>query len=344
MKKFLGVLLILVLALSACGRPAVKESNTDQNAEGTDGEKFKIRIAHLVKDEVSGARALVSMKEKIEERSDGKVEVEIFSNGKLFGSDREAIEAVQLGNVEMTVAALAPIVSFNDKFMVFDLPFLFKSKEAAYSALDGELGQSLLDSLEANSLKGIAYAENGFRHMTNNKRPIETPDDLKGLKMRTLENPLHTDTFKAFGANASPFSFGELYTALQQNTYDAMEAPISLIYTNKFYEVQKYLTLSGHVYAPGIMVMNNDFFNSMPEDLQTIVLEEAEKAKVLGRELGAEEEVIFFDKLKEEGIKVNELSDEQKEVFREKAKPVYDKYVPKIGQELVDKALDANKE
>ena len=268
--------------------------------------------------------------------------MEIYPNGSLFGSDREAIEAVQLGNVEMTIPAVAPLASFNKKFMVFDLPFIFDDNEAAYKALDGELGQGLLEDLEKNDLKGLVFAENGFRHMSNHKGPITSPADLKGMKFRTLENPVHTETFKAFGANASPFSFGELYTALQQGTYDAMESPISLYYTNKFYEVQEYLTLTRHVYAATILLMNNDFYNKLPEDLQELVVKTSEEYRTEQREIAQKQDVEFLEKLKEKGMKVNEITPEQKDVFREATKVVYDKFTSEIGEELVEQAKAAN--
>ena len=340
MKKLLVLLSVLVLVLAACGRPATNVSKGDNGEE--DQEVFTIRIAHLVPEEQSTHIAAVSFKEKLEKESNGRLKVEIYPNGSLFGSDREAIEAVQLGNVEMTIPAVAPLASFNKKFMVFDLPFIFDDNEAAYKALDGELGQGLLKDLEKNDLKGLVFAENGFRNMSNHKGPITSPADLKGIKFRTLENPVHTDTFKAFGANASPFSFGELYTALQQGTYDAMESPISLYYTNKFYEVQEYLTLTRHVYAATILLMNNDFYTKLPEDLQEIVVKTSEEYRTEQREIAQKQDVEFLEKLKEKGMKVNEITPEQKDVFREATKVVYDKFTTEIGEELVEQAKAAN--
>lgn len=340
MKKLLVLLSILALVLAACGRPSTDVSKGDNGEE--DQEVFTIRIAHLVPEEQSSHVAAVTFKEKLEKESNGRLKVEIYPNGSLFGSDREAIEAVQLGNVEMTIPAVAPLASFNKKFMVFDLPFIFDDNEAAYKALDGELGQGLLKDLEKNSLKGLVFAENGFRNMSNHKGPITSPADLKGLKFRTLENPVHTDTFKAFGANASPFSFGELYTALQQGTYDAMESPISLYYTNKFYEVQEYLTLTRHVYAATILLMNNDFYNKLPEDLQELVVKTSEEYRTEQREIAQQQDVEFLEKLKEKGMKVNEITPEQKDVFREATKVVYDKFTSEIGEELVEQAKAAN--
>jgi len=341
MKKLLLVFIALTLILAACGRP---ESNGGSSStSGKEGdESYTIRISYLVPEEQSSHIAAETLKEKLESESDGRLKVELYPNGQLYASDREAIEAVQLGNIEMTIPAVAPLASFNEKFMVFDLPFLFNNNEAAYKALDGELGQQLLDDLENNDLKGLVFGENGFRHMSNNNGPVESPSDLEGLKLRTLENPLHTDTFKAFGANASPFAFGELYTALQQKTYDAMECPISLYYTNKFYEVQDYLTLTGHVYAATILLMNNNFYNELPEDLQALVMEASEEYRTEQRKLAQEQDVEFLTKLEESGMKVNDLTEEQRNAFREAAKSVYDQYVPQIGEDLVNKALEAN--
>jgi C4-dicarboxylate-binding protein DctP len=336
MKKYLILLLMAVVMMAACGRPS-----TSSGSEGGD-ETYTIRIAHLVPEEQSSHIAAVTFKEKLEKESDGRIKVELYPNGQLYGSDREAIEAVQLGNIEMTIPAVAPLASFNEKFMVFDLPFLFNNHEAAYKALDGELGQELMKDLEKNDIKGFVFGENGFRHMSNNKGPIERPADIEGQKFRTLENPLHTDTFKAFGANASPFAFGELYTALQQGTYDAMECPVSLYYTNKFYEVQDYLSMTGHVYAATALLMNNDYYNDLPEDLQKLVTEASEEYREEQRGLAQKQDVEFLNKLKESGMKVNELTDEQRGKFREAASSVYDKYVDRIGQDLVDKALEAN--
>lgn len=340
MKKLLGLLLIGVFILSACGRP---DSGTTTTEDGEVGEDtYKLRLAHLVPEEQSSHVAAVAFKEKVESESDGRLIVELYPNGQLYGSDREAIEAVQLGNIEMTIPAVAAMASFNEKFQVFDLPFLFNNNEAAYKALDGELGQELMADLENNDLKGLVFGENGFRHVSNNEGPIESPEDMEGLKMRTLESPLHTDTFNAFGANASPFAFGELYTALQQGTYDAMDCPISLYYTNKFYEVQDYLTLTGHVYAATALLVNNDVFNNLPEDLQEIMTEAAEEFRTEQRKLAQQQDGEFLEKIKSEGMQVNDLTDEQRNEFREAAKSVYTKYEDQIGKELIDQALAAN--
>ncbi|MBM7096928.1 DctP family TRAP transporter solute-binding subunit [Bacillus sp. H-16] len=333
-KASLGLLTAgLAAMMVACG----------EESSGAQEDVYEIRVAHLVNEEQSTHVALESFKERVEERSDGQLKVEAYPNGSLYGSDREAIEAVQMGNLEMTIPAVAPLSGFNSSFMVFDLPFLFETKEAAYSALDGELGQGLIEDLEQNGFKGLAFGENGFRHITNNDKPVETPEDLQGMRLRTMENPVHTASFRSLGADASPFAFGELYTALQQGTYDAMESPISLVYTSKFHEVQEYLTLSDHFYAATILLMNNDFFNELPEDLQEIVVEESENYRDEQRKIADAQDEEWLELLQNDhNMQVNELSPEQKEAFVEATQSVYDDFEEEIGADLIELARQAN--
>ncbi|WP_078410324.1 TRAP transporter substrate-binding protein [Priestia abyssalis] len=339
MKKWLLVLVTCMLMLAtACG----KRDAASNGGSKEEGDTYTMRIAYLPPEQQSTHIAAEKFKETVEKNSNGRIEVQLYPNATLFASDREAIEAVQLGNVEATIPAAPAVVGFNKKFMVFDLPFLFDTRENAFKAMDGELGQGLMKDLESNGFKGLTFAENGYRHVSNNRGPITKPEDMKGLKMRTLENPLHTETFNAFGANASPFAFGELYTALQQNTFDAMDCPISIYETNKFYEVQKYLTLTGHVYSATILLANLDFYNSLPEDLQKVLDEASVQFRDDQRKLSAEQDAEFLEGLKEKGMQINELTPEQKAKFREAAQPIYDKFVPEIGEDLVEQAKKAN--
>lgn len=333
MRNFSFLVLITVLILSACGRP-----NTDEQT----GQKT-IRLAHLVNPTQSTHIMSEEFKEQIEEESDGRLKVELYPSGSLFPSDREAIEAVQLGNVEMTIPALASVSGFDQDFMILDLPYLFEDTEEAYSVLDGPFGQGLLDGLEDVNIKGLVYGENGFRHITNNLHPVYTPDDIEGQKMRTLESPVHADVFNAFGANASPFAFGEMYSTLQQGTYDAMESPIALMYTSNLYEVQQYMSLTSHVYMPVALLMNNDFYESLEPDLQEIVMDAAEDYREDQRILSQEQNEEYMEEMVEAGLQVNDLTDEEKQAFSEKAEPVYDKYEEMLGSELfneLDRAVE----
>jgi len=333
MRNISFLVLITVLILSACGRPNIDEQT---------GQKT-IRIAHLVNPTQSTHIMSEEFKEQVEEESDGRLKVELYPSGSLFPSDREAIEAVQLGNVEMTIPALASFSGFDQDFMILDLPYLFEDTEEAYSVLDGPFGQGLLDGLEDVNIKGLVYGENGFRHITNNLQPVHTPEDIEGQKMRTLESPVHADVFNAFGANASPFAFGEMYSTLQQGTYDAMESPIALMYTSNLYEVQQYMSLTSHVYMPVALLMNNDFYESLEPDLQEIVMDAAEDYRENQRILSQEQNEEYMQEMVEAGLQVNDLTDEEKQAFSEKAEPVYDKYEEMLGPELfneLDRAVE----
>lgn len=332
MKKYVLLMAVITLLLSSCGRP---------DANGED-DVITIRLAHLVSEVHSSHIAAEKFAEQLETESDGRLNVELYPNGSLFPSDREAVESVQLGNVEMTIPALATVSSFNKKFRLFDLPYLFEDYEHVYNTLDGEIGQSLLDDLEKNNLKGLVYGENGFRHIINDRQPIEKPSDLEGLKLRTLESPVQTAVFNAFGANASPFAFGEMYTALQQGTYDAMEAPVTLVHLAKFNDVQQYLSMTSHIYMPTVLLMNNEFFEGLPADLQDIVLEASKDFRDNQRQLAREQDEKWLVELKKSGMEINELSPEQLDAFRKASLPVYDKYKDQIGEGTIREILKSN--
>lgn len=303
---------------------------------------YTIKMAYVVPETQSTHIAAAEVfKPYVEEASEGRIKVELYPNGQL-GGDRQAIESVQLGTVHMTIPAVAVLSGFEPKFQVFDLPFVFKSKEAAYKALDGELGDRLAALLIPLGMRNLAFAENGFRHVSNNKGPITKPEDLAGFKIRTMENPVHMATFKALGANPTPISFGELYTALQQKVVDAQENPIPLVYTSKFYEVQKYYSLTGHVYAATVVLVNDAFFTSLPEDLQDILVEGAVRYRTYQRELSQKQDEEMIAKLREAGMEVNELTEEQKRAFIEKTLPVYDQFADEIGADLIELAKKAN--
>ncbi|MPM53979.1 Solute-binding protein [bioreactor metagenome] len=219
---------------------------------------------------------------------------------------------------------------------------MFNDINIARDACDGDLGESVIQDLPKVKLKSIVYGENGFRNVTNNKGSIKTPADLKGIKIRTMENAIHMKAFQLLGASPTPMNFNELYTALQQGTVDAQENPIFLIYTSKFYEVQKYLTLTGHLYAPGIITMGNSYWESLPEDIQSIVVEGGKQFRDMQRGILDQQNVDYLQKLKDEGMQVNELTAEEKAAFVEATKPIYDDVAKTIGQDLVDLAIAAN--
>ncbi|WP_031515420.1 TRAP transporter substrate-binding protein [Desulfofalx alkaliphila] len=335
-KKLIFIVVAVMMAallLAGCGGGGSGEQ------AGGDQDVYKLKIGSPLADTHPGHDAFVKFKELVEEKSDGRFQVEIFAN-QVLGGDRELIEAVQMGTVDMMLTSTSPVANFDKNYYLFDLPFLFPDRETAYAVLDGEVGQALLDSVASQGIKGLGYWENGFRHITNNVKPIESISDLKGLKIRTMENQLHLSAWKTLGANPTPMAFGELFTGLQQGTVDGQENPLALIDSNKFYEVQDYLTMSGHIYTPFVVFMNLDYYNNLPEDLQQIVMEAMQESSEYQRDLMVKEETKSLEVIKAGNTEVNELSEDVKAEMVELLKPVYDEGAELMGsRELIDKLM-----
>ena len=274
--------------------------------------------------------------ELVKAKTNGEVLIEVLHSAQL-GAERESIEALQLGTLDLTICSTAPLIGFTKSFMAFDLPFIFLDRAMAYRVLDGPIGQKALKEIEKNNLIGLAFFENGFRHITNSKQPIANPEDLKGLKIRTMENKIHMAAFKAVGANPTPMAFGEVFTALQQKTVDGQENPMSLIYDTKFYEAQKYLSLTGHFYAAAPLLMSKSSFSKLTKEQQQAVREAAKEATGYQRSLMKEQD----DKARE-GLIANgmELLDVDKKVWRDAMDVVYRQFEKKIGPDMI-KAIRA---
>jgi tripartite ATP-independent transporter DctP family solute receptor len=337
--KFALLSSALFLGLVGCSSSA---SNDSGDGDSSSKETYEISIGHVLNEEHSEHKTFEFFKEYVERESDNRIQVEIFPNGEL-GSDRELIEGVQVGTVTMAGPSTAPVASFVPKFSVFDLPFLFESREVAYDVLDSDLGTDLLTELESADIKGLGWWESGFRHLTNSKKAVASPSDLNGLVVRTMENEMHVAAWESLGANPTPMAWGEVFVSLQQGTLDGQENPLGIIYSQKVYEVQDYLTLSGHVYSPIAVLMNQDFYNSLPDDLKKIVDEGMAEATELNRSLVVEEEEATLGLLKEAGIEITELTSEQKSAFKEATLPIYEEYKNDIGTDLVDAMLEAAK-
>jgi tripartite ATP-independent transporter DctP family solute receptor len=281
-------------------------------------QEFTIRIAHTHTEKGLYYKGSVKFKELVEERSGGRIVVEHYPAGQL-GADRDIQEGVQLGTIEAGLSS-SPVVLLNDYFKLLDAPYLFVDREHVTKVLDGELGQKMAKPLEEVGIKHLGYLENGFRQITNNVRPIVVPEDLEGIKLRTPESPVRMQTFKTFGANPVPMSFTEVFGALQQGIIDGQENPLATIYQASLHEVQKYLSLTGHVYSAVHLLMNKDLFDSMPEDLQNILVEAGREVAVYTRELGAENDASLADVMANEGVEVNQAD---VKAFVAKAKVVW---------------------
>ena len=274
--------------------------------------------------------------ELVAQRTTHKVKIDVYPSTQL-GSERDLVEGLQLGTVDLVVTSTGPLGGFVPKMFVVDLPFLFRDKQHAYKVLDGPIGKGLFDAFSGKGIKGLAFWENGFRHITNNVRPIEKPADLKGIKIRTMENKIHLATFRAFGASPTPMAWGEVYTALQQKTIDAQENPIAIIYTAKIYEVQKYLSLTGHFYSPSPILMSEKSYNSLPTDIQKIMLDTALECATFERNLLRDDEAKQLAELKAKGMQV---TTPDKKPFQEAAASVYKEYESQFGKEMIDRIIN----
>ncbi len=333
--KLMLLIMALVLMVSSLAFAGGQKEGKDE------GKTYLFRIGHVLQESTPSHIMLVDgFKKYVEKESEGRIKVELYPNGSL-GGERKMVESAQIGTLDIAYVTTALLANFDEKFLIFDLPFLFNDLSIARKALAGDLGNAVGGELDSVKLKLLGYAENGFRHISNDVRPIYAPEDLKGIKIRTMENPIHMMSFRLLGASPTPMSFTELYTGLQQGTVDGQENPIFLTYASKFYEVQDYYSLTGHVYAPGVAVMSLKKWESLPSDLKEIVMKGWDITKELQYEILDKQNKEDLEKLKDL-MEVNELTAKQKSVFIEATKPVYQKLEDQLGKDLVDLAKEAN--
>jgi TRAP-type transport system periplasmic protein len=271
---------------------------------------------------------------EVEKRTAGRYKIQTFYSGSL-GGERESIEAVQLGTQELTFTSTGPVPNFVPEARILDIPFLFRDKKHARAVLDGPIGQDMLVKFEPKGFKALAWGENGVRHMTNSKRAVNSPDDLKGLKMRTMENPVHVAAYKGFGIVPTPMAFPEVFTALQQGTVDGQENPLSVIMAAKFDQVQKHLSLTGHVYSPAIFLMSKAAFDKLSAADKTAFLESAKEAAKANRARVDEDDAKGVAELKSKGMSVVENVDKAK--FVATLAPVNAEFEKQFGKDMLDK-------
>ena len=268
------------------------------------------------------------------ERTRGRLELQLFPNQGL-GNERDMIEGMQLGTVDMAIINTPLLASFEPRFMLFDMPFMFNDWNHVNKVLGGDVGQQLMKALEPKGLKAFAFSTAGFRHVVNHRKEVRTPDDLRGLKIRPLDNPVHVAIMNAMGANATPMQYGEVSTALRQKTIDGLDFQLGSTATEKMYEVNKYMALTGHVFTGVIYLASLKRFNALPADLQKVLSEAAVT--------GANTETELFNKFEEDakgllqknGMTVVEVN---KAPFRARTASVYEKFQDRIGKDLIEMA------
>lgn len=278
--------------------------------------------------------AVDQMAKEIETRSAGRYKLQPFYASAL-GNEREATEAVQLGTLDLVMTSTGPIPNFVPEVSILDIPFLFRDYAHARATLDGPIGQEMLTKFDSKGFKALAWGENGFRHMTNSKHAVNGPGDLKGLKMRTMENPVHIQAYKGFGIIPTPMAISEVFTALQQGTVDGQENPISVIQSWKFDQVQKHLTLTGHVYSPAVILMNKGLWDKLSAADKTAFLDSAKEAVKANRARIDEDERTGVTYLRSKGMLVIDNVDRSK--YQEALKPVFAEFSKKYGEANIDR-------
>lgn len=282
-----------------------------------------------------GAR---EFKKALEARVGNRVDVQLFPN-RAIGDERPLLDGMRLGTVDMGVITNAVIAQIEPAFQVNDMPFLYSSEEQGHRVLDGPVGAALRTRLEARGVVPLAYMEGGFRHMINNIRPIVRPEDLRGVKFRVLQSPIYIEMYRVLGGNAVPMAWSETFTAVQQGAVDGLEIPLGIIDQNRYYEVTRYLSLTGHIYSMIGLLMAKRTFDRLPADLKTAVQEAATEARGIQRRQNAAATQGFLTNLRARGMQVNEVPD--KAVFRRGVMPMYESFRGQIGADIIRDALAA---
>jgi tripartite ATP-independent transporter DctP family solute receptor len=294
-----------------------------------------IKIGHGAAESFHMHRALLHFEELVEAGSNGEIDVQIFPSSQM-GPDREMIEGVQTGVLEMAIPPSSFFAGWDPAFAVIELPYMYASKDIAFDVLEGEAGDSMIARVENQGLVGLGWLELGVRNVTNNVRPIATPADLDGVKLRTMQVPAHVATFQALGANPTPMNFGEVYSALQQGVIDGQENPLAIITSQRFFEVQKYLSTTGHVFAVYMPVISQPFFASLSAEHQQLVRNSMAAARIHQAELVSAEDSSQLEEIRAAGVEVLELTAEQRQAFADATESVRLQYRDEVGAEAYD--------
>lgn len=277
--------------------------------------------------------------ELVTEKGGGKINMKVFPNNQL-GSETQSISAAQGGVQDIGAASTAPLVGLVKEFAIFDLPFFFANEKQADAVLDGAVGDELFAKLSDKGLVGLCFWENGFRNVTNSKKPITGAGDISGLKIRTMQNPVYIDSFSALGANAVPMPWPEVYTALETAAIDAQENPYGIIAANNIQEVQKYLSVTRHAYSPYVIFASKKFWDKLSPDEQAIFKDSCKEAGKVQRAANRAQDAKLREELTAKGMKINDLAPEEVAKMKDILKPVVEKYTPNVGSDLLQKAND----
>ena len=318
----LGTTLLMVLALSASSM--VQAAN-----------EIVIKFSHVVAPDTPKGRAAEKFKQLVEERTKGKVKVEVYPNSQLY-KDREEMEALQLGAVQMLAPSLSKFRPMGaPEFELFDLPYIFPDYETVHRVMDGDVGKHMFAKLETKGLHGLAFWDNGFKQMSANK-PLHTVADFKGLKMRIQSSKVLDAQMKALGANPQVMAFSEVYTALQQGVVDGTENPPDNLYTQKMHEVQKHLTVSDHGFLGYAVIVNKKFWEGLPPDIRATLEQAMKEATAFERSIAKSENDDALNKVRAaKTTEVYVLPNEERAKWRAALLPVHKEFEGSIGKDLI---------
>lgn len=333
----LSLILTVALVIAGCSSSPRGGSGASTANSSNSGVKI-IKLGSANSDKHTLYKGYEKFKEIVEAKSNGALKVQIYPNGQI-GSDQTMIQGLQTGTLEALGVSTSILANFSAPMYAYDLPFVFKNEQVADKVLDGPYGQEAGKLLEGQGMVLLSYMENGFRNLTDSKHEIKTVDDLKGMKIRTMQSPMQLDIWKALGANPTPIAYGELFTAMQQHVVDGEENPFGNIALDRFYEVQKYLTLTNHVYNPMGLVMSKQFYDKLTPEQQKIVKDAAVEASTLQRQLNRDQSAKFKQTLIDKGMKVTELTPAAYQGFVDKVQPVFKAYTDKIGKQNLEEFM-----
>ncbi len=330
MKKILKTMALSIMLLSASSMFVFAQGSAEQ-------QKMTLKLGFSSPESNPWYICAEQMAEEVYEKTDGNITIELFPS-EILGSDKQMAEMVQMNTLDMQIAPQGVVANYEPKLAALELPFLFDSNEAVAKLLDGPMGDELAKDLPSKGIRILAYWENGLRQTTNNVRPINTPADFKGMKIRTPDNKMTISIFEALGANPAPLAYSELYMALSQGVFDGQENPVVNIHASKLNEVQQYISFTNHKYEGKPFIVSEGTWKKLSPEYQTIISDAAKKYAVVNRQMFADQDKELRADLEAKGMKLNtpDLAP-----FRAATASVYDEWKETLGEDLINRVVKA---
>lgn len=332
-------LLALSIGLAACGSNETGggESQDSSSSGEEEKESYNLRMSVTVGNSSTWFMAAEKLAEDVKEATDGRIDISVYPNEQLSGGDSgTAVEQLMNGTIDMTYNSTIIYSIMDERFGVLSAPFLFRDLEETDEALAGAGGEAIKEILRENGVEPLGFGQNGFRQITNSVKPVQSPEDLKNMKIRIPGIGMYTDLWRELGADPTTMTFSEVFTALQQGTIDGQENPIDVIHSSQLAEVQDYITMWNYSYDPLVLGINKDLFDSMSAEDQEIMMTAAADANEYQIKMAREKEAQQMEELKEQGMEFYEPTEEELEKFRQAVEPVYEKYESVWGADLLN--------